>query len=103
MSRDWVSYNHELVRRGKICLELGFLNYWDEELEGMNEGKYGRPFQFPESFIRFAATLRTFLGVGYRRLEGFLNRLAEFLHGLKSSDYTNIYTGRDGEAGSRCM
>jgi len=25
---------------------------WDEELDKMNEGKKGRPYEFPESFIK---------------------------------------------------
>jgi IS5 family transposase len=89
--RDWSSYNHELVRRGEIYLEPGFLDRWDEELEEMNEGKPGRPYQFPESFIYFAATFYTFFRLPFRQLEGFLNRLQEFLPGLKSSHYTTLH------------
>lgn len=55
MSRDWREYNEKLVRRGELLIALDFLASWDEELKRMNEGKRGKPFRFPQSFIVFMA------------------------------------------------
>jgi hypothetical protein len=50
--RNWPEYNEQLVRRGWFYLSTGFLELWDRELEDMNQGKNGRPFKYPETFIQ---------------------------------------------------
>jgi len=47
--RNWKSYNEELVRVS-FCYQLviGMKNK-------INEGKKGRPYEFPESFIKIQA------------------------------------------------
>ena len=67
MPRDWKSYNEALVRRGEILLSLDFINNWDKELEEMNKGKEGKPYQYPNSFISLLTILHAYL-LPYRQL-----------------------------------
>ncbi len=57
MPRDWKAYNESLVRRGEILLDLDFIESWDKELEMMNKGKEGKPYQYPNSFIMLLAII----------------------------------------------
>ncbi|MEM5793019.1 MAG: hypothetical protein QXY45_01495 [Candidatus Aenigmatarchaeota archaeon] len=54
-SRNWKEYNDQLVRRGEALLDFDFLKGWGVELEKMNEKKASRPYQYPQSFIKFLA------------------------------------------------
>lgn len=89
--RDWKEYNRELVRRGELLLGFDFLENWDRELERMNKGKRGKPFEYPEGFVRFLAPVRVFFHLPYRQEEGFVEALAKFLPELKVPDYSTIY------------
>ena len=91
MKRDWKKYNQELVRRGELLIELGFLESWSRELEAMNQGKRCKPFAYPTSFIRFLAPVRVFFHLPYRQEEGFVEALSKFVPELKVPDYTTIY------------
>jgi len=87
--RNWKEYNEKFVRRGKLYIFLDFLENWDEELNRRNEGKVGRPFKFPQTFMHFLA----FLHVAFfplRQMEGFLRKLSEHIPKLKVADYSTI-------------
>lgn len=89
--RDWHQYNDTLIKRGEFYLSLDFINSWDIELERMNSGKRGRPFNYPEAFIQFAAMASIFFHLPYRQLEGFINQLSRYVPGLRSADYTTLW------------
>jgi len=88
--RDWKEYNEKLVRRGEILISMDFLENWDKELEEMNKRKKGRPYSFPDSFMRFLAFLYIAF-LPYRQLEGFLRGLAKYISKLQTADYTTIF------------
>jgi hypothetical protein len=74
---DWSKYNKELVNRGKRLanriktIKRDVVEFWDEELERMNEGKEGARFQYPNSMIVFFSIIRTAFNVNsYRNLQG---------------------------------
>jgi len=67
--RNWVEYNDHLVRRGELYLNIDWLDSWDDELTVMNQGKRGYPYRFPESMMRFLATIRQLLRICYRQME----------------------------------
>lgn len=90
MTRDWREYNEQLVRRGEFYLSPDFLKSWDEELEKMNEGKVGRPYRYPESFVQFAALWYEFFHLPYRQLEGALRKLSEIVPKMEVSDYSRL-------------
>ncbi|MFQ5822391.1 MAG: transposase [Candidatus Heimdallarchaeota archaeon] len=50
--RNWHEYNEELTRRGTFYLDFKWAKSWKKELREMNEGKVGRPYEFPESLIK---------------------------------------------------
>lgn len=87
--RNWREYNEKLVRRGELYISLDFMENWDEELNRMNKGKVGRPFQYPKTFMRFLGFLHvSFLPL--RQIEGFLRKLSEYIPRLKTVDYSTI-------------
>ncbi|MGD9534998.1 MAG: IS5 family transposase [Candidatus Nitrosocosmicus sp.] len=69
---DWPSYNRSLVRRGEILFSYDFLDGWDCELDRMNEGKIGKPFTFPDSFILAIGYIRYSFRLPYRQTEGII-------------------------------
>ncbi len=53
--RDWVSYNEELVIRGEFLLDIRTFRRWKKELRKANKNKRGRPYLYPESFLKWQA------------------------------------------------
>ncbi len=86
--RDWEKINEEYVVRGEFLFDLEFVRSWDKELEEMNDGKKGTPFQFPESFIKWLAMLSQW--ISNRGLQGVTRRFQ--MYGLipKEADYSTI-------------
>ena len=66
------SYNKSLVRRGEILFSYDFLDTWGYELDRMNEGKEGKPFVFPNSFILVIGYIRYSFHLPYRQTEGII-------------------------------
>lgn len=78
MKRDWKKYNQELVKRGELLFDLGFLEGWKRELKRMNRGKEGARFRYPESFVEFLGVFSLLHGPSdqtesYRKFRIFLN------------------------------
>ena len=88
--RDWKRVNEALVRRGELLLDLDFVKGWSGELEGMNKGKEGAQFRYPDSFIRLLFFMYVYLHLPYRQLEGFTKALAKYVRGLKVPDHSSI-------------
>ena len=86
--RDWVVENEKYVVRGEFLFDLDFVMSWDDELEEMNEGKRGAPFQFPESFVEWLAVLNQW--ISNRGLQGVTRRFQEFGLIPKEADYSTI-------------
>ena len=86
--RDWAKTNEELVVRGKFLLDLEWVKSWPEELKKMNDGKRGRPFEFPESLIKLQAVWNQWVGV--RQVEGITRKLAEAAQLPAYDDYSTI-------------
>lgn len=72
-------------------MTMDFIQHWNEELEEMNKNKRGSPFEFPQSFIEFAAFLKTVFSLPYRQLQGVLKKLSVYVPGLQSADYTTLW------------
>jgi hypothetical protein len=89
---NWKKYNKELVDRGvKLAnriktIKTEVIEFWDEELNQMNQNKVGKNFDYPNSQIIFFSILRTAFNVNsYRNLEGL-----GILFFDKVPDYTRI-------------
>jgi len=87
--RNWKSYNEELVVRGEFLLPIDMFDNWYEELDKMNDGKKGRPYEFPESFIKIQAVWHQW--VDYRGLEGIARSLEKLRLIPYHDDYTTIW------------
>ena len=87
---DWPSYNKSLVRGGEIIFSYDFLDSWDYELDGMNEGKKCKPFVFPNSFILAIGYIRYSLHLPYRQTEGIIKATGKRLPS-ESPSYGHIY------------
>jgi len=88
--RNWKEYNEHLVRRGEILFSLDFLDKWDEEIERMNRGKRGRPYEYPESFAVFMKILYDCIHIRYRQIEGFLRALSKYIPKIKVPSFSQI-------------
>jgi len=87
--RDWKEYNERLVKRGEMYLSLGFLESWARDLETMNAGKVGAPYEYPGPFMTFLGFTHIVLGIDYRGLEGFTRGLTRLIS-LQVPDYSTI-------------
>lgn len=80
-----------MVRRGELLLDLEFLRTWEDDLEEMNTRKNGRPYAYPEEFIRFLGVLHVLFNLPYRQTEGFVRALGRFVPSLKNPDHATIH------------
>lgn len=86
--KDWKVTNERLVVRGEFLLELDWVKSWNKELEEMNKGKKGHPYEFPESLIKFQAVLGQW--IDYRGLEGVTRKLVCYTKLPKYNDFSTI-------------
>jgi len=86
--RDWRKYNEELVVRGEFYLDCKWVRNWNKEIAGMNEGKVGAQYVYPDSMMKFLAVLHQW--IDYRGLEGVSRKLVEFCQLPQASDYSNV-------------
>ena len=76
-------------RRGEILLDFDVIDNWNTELSEMNEGKEGRKFVYPDSFIKLLGYMRAYFHLPYRQTEGVVREHASTT--LPSiPDYSNI-------------
>lgn len=83
--------NEASVRFAKAAAELRhLLPLFDAELEEMNRGKRGRPFEFCDSMIFWILTLMTLNGSTFREAAGYAEgRFAE--HSRASPSYSRLF------------
>lgn len=91
MDRNWREYNSKLIKRGEFYLSMDFIEQWNEELREMNENKRGNPFEFPQSFIEYAAFMKTTFNLTYRGAQGVLSALSRYIPGLHAAGYTTLW------------
>ena len=88
---NWSIYNDGLVKRGEIIFDFDQFKNWDKELELMNKNKVGRQYQYPDSYIKFLANLKSIFQIDYRTLQGISNRIVVLIpHAKASADYTTL-------------
>ena len=88
--RDWRRVNEGLVKRGEILLDPRILDRWDSELEGMNSGKEGGRYVYPEVFVRLLGYVHLLFHLPYRQTEGFMKALRRFDSRIEVPDYSTI-------------
>lgn len=85
----WKEIDARYVRQGELLLDLEFVKGWSGEVAGMNDGKEGRPFRYPESFITFVGIVQTVFHLPNRQTEGFFRALSKFVE-IEAPDHTTI-------------
>jgi hypothetical protein len=63
---SWSQYSEKLVRRGEIIISEDVMKSWNKELAEMNNGKNGRRFLFPDSFMNLVGYAKVYFGLPYR-------------------------------------
>lgn len=71
-------------------LDLGFITSWKGELDAMNEGKPGRPFEYPDSYIEFLAFLKVGFDIPYRMVQGVARALSRYVRLIEEVHFTQI-------------
>mgnify|MGYP002397114877 CR=1 FL=1 len=90
MGLSWSDYNEALIRRGEVLLDVGFVSDWSGELDGMNyDGKLGRPFEFPDSYIEFIAFLKIGFKLPYRMVQGAVRALSKVIR-IEEMHFTHM-------------
>jgi len=90
MKRDWKKINNRLIAQGTIWVDLRFLENRKDELAFMNKGKEGARFEFPNSLIRYAGTVRCMFRLQFRQTQGFLDTIAKQVPELTVPCYSQI-------------
>jgi hypothetical protein len=85
----WKEIDARYVRQGELLLDLEFVKGWNREVGDMNDGKEGRPFRYPESFITFVGIMQTVFHLPNRQTEGFFKALSKFVD-IDGPDHTTI-------------
>lgn len=83
----WPAYNEKLVLRGEMYFNLEFLKELEKELKKQNKGKRGRPFDYPDSLMRFCVVIYHVFHLPYRQMEGFMKKLSLLVPQLTAPAY----------------
>jgi len=78
------------VKRGEILFSIEFIENWKRELDSMNEKKRGHPYEYPNSYMQFLASIRFYCHLDYRTLEGFCRALSKILD-IPTPDHLTIH------------
>lgn len=87
---NWRNYNESLVKRGEVLLDFDVIDNWHVELKEMNEGKKGRKFVYPASFIKLLGYMRAYFHLPYRQTEGLVREHASNTLPSSIPDYSRI-------------
>lgn len=87
--RDHKAYQAELLRRYEIYLDLEWVASWDDELDEMNQGKRGKPFEYPNSMIGFQSLFVEKFST--RGAEAITRKLEEYKLIPKCNDHATIH------------
>lgn len=90
MKRDWKKINNRLIEQGTIWVDLRFLENRKAELAAMNQGKEGARYEYSDSLIRYAGTVRAMFRLQFRQTQGFLDSIAKQVPELAVPCYSQI-------------
>lgn len=88
--RDWKVYEEKLVRRGELLLPLGMAGAWKRQLFGMNEGKEGAAYAYPDQLIECLSLWKCVCKIAYRTVEGIGRKILEVVGVASKPDHTTL-------------
>jgi hypothetical protein len=87
--RDHKKYQDELLKRYTIFIDLDWADSWFDELEEMNKGKKGKPYEFPNSMIEWQSLLVEKFST--RGAEAITRKLQRYKLLLQCNDHSTIH------------
>jgi hypothetical protein len=87
--RDHKKYQDELLKRYEIFIDLDWVDSWHYELEEMNRGKIGKPFEFPNSMIEWQSLIVEKFST--RGAEAITRKLKSYNLLLQCNDHSTIH------------
>lgn len=87
--RDHKKYQEELLKRYTIFVDLDWADSWWEELEEMNKGKKGKPYEYPKSMIEWQSLLVEKFST--RGAEAITRKLHQYKLLLQCNDHSTIH------------
>lgn len=66
-----------------MLMDISFLHTWKEYIERENEGKVGRPFEYPQEFFVFLSKIRALWMIPFREMEAFVRNLSKLTGKLR--------------------
>lgn len=88
--RNWRAYERKLVMRGEILIPMRVMGAWKHELEGMNRGKEGAPFSYPDAMIECLSLWKCIAKLPYRMVEGLGKRIMAAVGIVAKPDHTTL-------------
>jgi len=89
LNKSWHDYNESLIERGRILMDIKFLRSRNMEIEKMNEGKVGAPFEYSHMYIQFLAFLKIGFKIAYRTVQGIVRGLFDYIR-IEEMHFTHI-------------
>ena len=74
-----------------MLMDTSFLDRWKEDLERENEGKVGRPYEYPQEFFVFLSKVRSLWNVPFRELEASVRNLSKLTGKFRPLSYVAIF------------
>lgn len=89
LNKSWHDYNESLIERGRILMDIGFLQSTKREIKNMNKCKVGAPFEYSHTYIQFLAFLKIGLKISYRTVQGIIRGLSDYIK-IEEIHFTQI-------------
>ena len=89
LNKSWHDYNESLIERGRILMDISFLESSKKEIKKMNEGKIGAPFEYSHTYIQFLAFLKIGFKIAYRTVQGIVRGLSDYIR-IEEMHFTHI-------------
>ena len=70
-------------------MDIGFLKSTKREIENMNKGKVGAPFEYSHTYIQFLAYLKIGFKISYRTVQGIIRGLSDYIK-IEEIHFTQI-------------
>jgi len=89
--RIWSKYNESLVKRAVMLIDTDVFEKWEKYLKLENNGKIGRPYEYPIEFFEFLMKIRALWDVPFRVLESFVRILSKITGKFRPLTYVAIF------------
>lgn len=91
-NRNWKKYNPLLVNRGRVINIYVSANLCKEnDLRKLNKKKFGRPYEYTNTIILAAYSLKCLFRFGYRQTGGLIKDISNFIKGCVVPDFRTIW------------